>query len=97
MTMEKDVKFSLGSTVMTAGVSEFLRENSVPMTEVIALLHRHSTGDWGDIAAEDRWVNEEALAHGYRILSAYTLRGRVVWVITEADRSRTTVLFPEEY
>ena len=63
------------------------------------LVRRHGAGDWGDLDDEDRAANDEALAHGDRILSAYNnVAGhRTVWVITEWDRSATTVLLPEEY
>ena len=61
-------------------------------------MSRHVGGDWGCVGEEDRRLNDEALLHGDRILSAYrTDRGVKLWVITEADRSSTTVLLPEEY
>jgi hypothetical protein len=62
------------------------------------LLRRHISGDWGDVPAEDAQANEDALQTGARLLSAYTLSSGVkVWVITEADRSSTTIMLPEEY
>jgi hypothetical protein len=62
------------------------------------LFDRHITGDWGDLCEEDRQENEFSVKNALRILSAYTLRtGVKVWVITEADRSATTILTPEEY
>ena len=62
------------------------------------LLYRHVTGDWGDLCEEDKQENEFSVKNASRILSAYTLRtGVKVWVITEADRSATTILLPEEY
>jgi len=57
-------------------------------------LARHATGDWGDICSQDRRENECSLRHGWRVLSSYTVRGTKVWVITEADRSATTILLP---
>jgi hypothetical protein len=61
-------------------------------------LVRHALGDWGDLCDEDRQSNSEALADDLRILSAYRLSdGTKIWIITEADRSGTTVLLPEEY
>ena len=61
-------------------------------------LLRHKHGDWGDLDPEDKHVNEEALRHGQRLLSAYhTRRSDKLWVITEWDRSVTTLLLPEEY
>ena len=62
------------------------------------LLARHVAGDWGDLDAADRRANEDALAADARLLSAYVLPSGVrLWVITEADRSATTLLLPEEY
>lgn len=85
--------FNPGFLAMTPGVQELL---SLP--EVLALVHRHVHGDWGDLDAEDRQANASALRSGGRLLSAYrTLSGDRVWVITEADRSSTTVLLPSEY
>jgi hypothetical protein len=61
-------------------------------------LTRHASGDWGEVDEHDRRANEHALAHGLRVLSAYTLSGgEKIWVVTEADRSMTTILLPEEY
>lgn len=63
-----------------------------------ALLDRHVRGDWGDLCEEDRRMNAEALSTGGRLLSAYALPdGTRVWIITEADRSATTLLLPHEY
>ena len=65
---------------------------------VASLLARHVSGDWGQLDAEDQAANEQALAHGARILSAYDLAtGTRIWIITEADRSATTLLLPGEY
>jgi hypothetical protein len=59
---------------------------------------RHANGNWGEVDEHDRKANEYALGHGLRVLSAYTLSsGEKTWVITEADRSTTTILLPEEY
>lgn len=63
-----------------------------------ALLNRHVQGDWGDLDKHDRRENERALIEGTRLLSAYSLASGVrIWIITEADRSATTLLLPEEY
>jgi hypothetical protein len=61
------------------------------------LLARHATGDWGELCAFDRRQNEVALRQGDRVLSSYPVGEGRVWVITEADRSVTTILLPEEY
>jgi hypothetical protein len=58
---------------------------------------RHASGDWGDLCASDRRENRLALRHGRRVLSSYAVGEGRVWVITEADRSVTTILLPEEY
>lgn len=65
---------------------------------VASLITRHVSGDWGQLDAEDREANEQALVYGARLLSAYELAtGERVWIITEADRSATTILLPREY
>ena len=69
-----------------------------PIPLVLPYVRRHALGDWGNVDAEDWSANEEALKAGARLLSAYDLgEGRRLWIITEADRSSTTVLLPEEY
>ena len=61
-------------------------------------LRRHLAGDWGDLDAEDSAENERPVAEGFRLLSAYKLAdGTKIWIITEADRSSTCILLPEEY
>lgn len=60
-------------------------------------LARHAAGDWGDLCAFDRRQNRIALRDGYRVFSSYDAPAGRVWVITEADRSATTILLPEEY
>lgn len=88
-------KFSLGQTVATPGAIEALQLAGQSPAE---FLDRHITGDWGEVDCEDRQANEDALVQGERVLSAYKTRlGTKLWVITEADRSSTCVLLPEEY
>ncbi len=66
--------------------------------EVVEFVVKHNSCDWGDVCEEDRKLNDLAVQNGDRVLSAYTLRnGARVWVITEADRSYTTVLLPHQY
>ncbi len=87
--------FPLGRVFLTPGAIEALREAA---TSFGALLLRHVTGDWGDLCADDKHTNEEAIADGFRVFSAYRLpTGEKLWVITEADRSCTTGLLPSEY
>ena len=87
-------KFPLGRCVMTAGVNELVASGRI---NPLALLARHATGDWGEVDDHDKRENELSLKEGLRILSAYTVNDVKVWVITEADRSATTILFPDEY
>jgi hypothetical protein len=66
--------------------------------DVYAALRRHARGDWGEVCAEDKAENELSLKEGFRLLSSYSDRnGTKFWIITEADRSATTVLLPEDY
>lgn len=88
-------KFPLGQTVATIGAHNALAAAFHLPAE---FLLRHQFGDWGDLDPEDRQENERALRGGGRLLSAYTLRSEErLWIITEADRSATTLLLPEEY
>jgi hypothetical protein len=84
----------LGRVVATPGALNLLREIGEGSFEYLA---RHATGDWGDLCAFDCRQSEIALRHGYRIFSSYEVRAGRVWIITEADRSVTTILLPEEY
>ena len=61
------------------------------------MLLRHRSGDWGDVQPEDALANEAAAIHGNRVISSYAVAGERLWIITEADRSATTLLLPEEY
>lgn len=86
-------KFSCGMLNLTMGVFEKLGEESA-----YPFLARHLSGDWGDMDEEDKATNDWAVDNGSRILSSYNVReGLKVWIITEADRSATTILLPEEY
>lgn len=70
----------------------------VPSPEIIQALARHQAGDWGELDRHDREANNAALQDGSRLLSAYRSKaGEKFWIITEADRSVTTVLLPEDY
>ncbi len=91
------VKFSPGDLVVTPGALEAFHNND-HTDRISVLLIRHVCGDWGDLDEHDRKVNEYALEHGQRLLSAYTLSdGTKILVITEAGRNATTFLLPEEY
>ncbi len=88
-------RFVLGKLVSTPGaLAAFVAAGQTP----IEFLSRHVAGDWGQVDKADAAENELSVNEGFRILSAYTLRdGTKIWIITEADRSVTTVLLPEEY
>ena len=93
--MSRMPRFELGQTVATIGALDAL---AAAGTDGLALLGRHVAGDWGEVCAEDAAENELSVREGFRILSAYTLAtGVKVWIITEADRSATTFLLPDEY
>lgn len=86
-------KFPLGQTIITRHALDTL-----PMADVIDALARHALGDWGDVCEQDRQENELSLKEGYRLFSVYhATDGTKFWVITEWDRSATTVLLPEDY
>ena len=88
-------KFPLGQTVATPGALEALEASGQTPD---FFLDKHVQGDWGTVDDEDKRANDQALIDGERIVSAYkTLLGEKIWVITEADRSSTTILLPEEY
>jgi hypothetical protein len=91
--MEAKAKFELGLVVVTPNALGSLRKEDVKKA-----LDRHVTGDWGEVCPADWQENELSLKEGFRLLSAYRGRdGTKFWVITEADRSATTVLLPEDY
>jgi hypothetical protein len=92
---ENKALFDLGQTVMTIGAKEALEDsNELPIT----FLSKHQSGDWGIVGKEDKQENEFSLKNGFRLLSAYrTANGEKLWIITEADRSITTILLPSEY
>ena len=88
--------FTLGQLVATPGA---LAAIGVSGDDLSTYLARHQSGDWGDIDAHDRRENQISLEHGSRLMSVYILSitGVTIWVITEADRSSTCILLPEEY
>jgi len=84
----------LGKVVATPGALKVLSEMG---KDAFDLLARHATGDWGELCGFDRRQNEIALREDYRVLSSYPVGRQRVWIITEADRSITTILLPEDY
>jgi hypothetical protein len=92
-TGEPATKFELGALFITVGAREELE-----FQEVITALARHARGDWGDVCEEDRQSNDFALGKFLRLFSVYRSEDNTkFWIITEADRSATTVLLPDEY
>lgn len=92
-------KFNLGQIVATRGVLAIAEQS-----ELLPFLQRHASGDWGIVGEEDSQTNNDALKDGDRLLSAYLLPKSAkrdteekIWIITEWDRSATTILLPEEY
>jgi hypothetical protein len=89
----KPARFELGSVVITPGAKAALNED-----DVIKSIRRHEEGDWGDVCEEDKWSNERALQKECRVVSVYhDAGGTKFYIITEWDRSATTILLPEEY
>jgi hypothetical protein len=88
-------KFPLGRIVATPGALEAIAEAGQTPD---FFLDKHVQGDWGEVDDDDKRANDEALVNGERLLSAYrTLKGERLWIITEADRSSSCLLKPEEY
>jgi len=93
MQLPIQAKFDPGTLVATTHAAGLLTPGDVAQA-----LARHLSGDWGELSEEDRVANEQALAEQERLLSAYTSTSGVkFWIITEWDRSYTTVLLPEDY
>lgn len=88
-------RFSLGETYITPGAQEAL---DIAGETAIQYLRRHISGDWGELSEDDVKENEMSVQEGFRLLSSYrTVKGQKIWIITEADRSSTTILLPSEY
>jgi len=87
--------FPAGRIVATPGALALLEKVQRPPSE---FLSRHLRGDWGNLCQEDKTENELSLKHGFRLLSSYPVtETHTLWIITEADRSVTTLLLPSEY
>jgi hypothetical protein len=94
-TQTSVTRFVLGQTFITPGAEEAIQ---IAGQTAIEFLRRHMSCDWGEVSEEDAQENEFSLKEGFRLLSAYqTGKGQQLWIITEADRSATTVLLPSEY
>jgi hypothetical protein len=86
--------FRLGSVVATPGALQFCERHKI---NPLSLLGRHMAGDWGDLSADDAAANAHAIQHDLRVFSSYKFSDDKIWVITEADRSSTCILLPNEY
>ena len=86
--------FQLRAVVVTQGVQHLMTDLGL---DPVHLLARHVAGDWGDLSADDKKENDYSVTRSLRIFSAYEIGDSKLWIITEADRSVTTILLPEEY
>jgi hypothetical protein len=94
--------FQLGKLVQTAGVANEAKNDPVFAHNVLFSLNRYKNCDWGDLCEDDKGYNNDAVIDGDRIVAAYNLptsqsEAKKIYIITEWDRSVTTILFPEEY
>ena len=92
------MKFPVGKIVVTDGIADRITKDFYFSEFVYVSLSRHKRCDWGDCCTEDKALNDEALIDGDRLFSLYIFKDETkIWIITEPDRSYTTILFPEEY
>jgi len=89
--------FQLGQVVVTRTINNDIADNNKFAREVHESLSRYINCDWGDTHKDDKPLNDEAVASGERILAAYETSKGKIWIITEWDRSATTILYPDEY
>ena len=89
--------FKLGKLVMTRGVHSKIKENVDFAVGVLDAFERYQRCDWGDLCDEDKALNEQAQKYGERIFALYNIGNDKIYIITEWDRSVTTILLPEEY
>lgn len=96
-------KLELGTVAMTQGIANTIHNTPEGVGFLVGILSRHANGDWGDVDFHDKRANDHAAANGYRVLSVYKtpddadFHTDTVWIITEHDRSITTILLPSEY
>ncbi len=91
------MKFPLGKLVWTRGVNDRVAVDTLFAKFVAESLKRHASGDWGELSADDKRENDLSVDKELRLLSSYQHGDWKIWIITESDRSVTTILFPEEY
>lgn len=89
--------FNMGQIVATKSINDLMAAEQKFAVEITIALQRYAVKDWGNLEDEDKETNDVVLEYGERLLGAYeTCKGKI-WIITEADRTVTTILFPEEY
>ena len=89
--------FKTGKVYMTRGINNTIADNEKFSKEVINALKKYKAHNWGDLCDEDKQLNEEAIINNDRIVAAYKTSQGKIYIITEHDRSATTILFAEEY
>lgn len=91
--------FEIGRVSATRELVDAIEERAPGGLDIVVagLLARHQAGDWGTVDKEDAQANDDAVKDGDRILSSYEASGMTIWVLTEADRSHTTLMRPEDY
>ena len=98
MTPPKPLKFELGCLFMSHGINAERKDNAIFANEITNSLNRYMACDWGDLTKNDKEINDEAVKSGSdRILAAFPTSKGKIYIITEHDRSYTTILFPSEY
>lgn len=91
------MKIKLGQVVTTSAIHADIAESVQFAGEVARALARYTSGDWGEVSNYDKEANDYAAENGERILASYETSKGKIWIITEWDRSATTILYPEEY
>lgn len=90
-------RFQLGKLVMTSGIRNIINEKPSYQYELVNYLNRYMNEDWGDLCDDDKQMNEDAIRNNERLLASYVTSGGNIYIITERDRSYTTILLRSEY
>ena len=90
-------RFQLGKLVMTNGIQNIINEKPSYQYELVNYLNRYMNEDWGDLCDDDKQMNEDAIRNNERLLASYVTSGGNIYIITERDRSYTTILLRSEY
>ncbi len=90
-------RFQLGKLVMTSGIQNIINEKPSYQYELVNYLNRYMNEDWGDLCDDDKQMNEDGIMNNERILASYLTTSGKIYIITERDRSYTTILFASEY